>query len=308
MSKVERRMVDSGTNWWGRAAVLPAGLPQLLMLFLMLLLVLLLAPASPAVAQDTVPRIEDAELVFDQAVQAFEEGDFGMAYRRFRLLYDTYALNRKTTAAYLMAGKSLYRSGQYREAADLLTAFIRRFPTSSYIGEAQRTLDFALQQMELAEGRRETIDLGVLLPLGGEPLLVGPEHLETLLGTVTEALAGSYVSYAYKDAFAFLIISLTFGLFVWLMYEAIVNKDDRAYCRVEAFFPWLGLLAFSILGIVVGGWAEATWQLPRNSLFGRLATKAGGGVAFFVVATAVDHVAPWRSVTWISSAYVPAAT
>src|SRR5690606_12373712 len=62
----------------------------------------------------------------------------------------------------------LYRNGQYREAADLLTAFIRRYPTSSYLGEAQQTLDFALQQVDLAATRVEPVELGILLPLGGQ--------------------------------------------------------------------------------------------------------------------------------------------
>ena len=128
--------------------------------------IVLLLLARPAAAQ--VQRIEDAELIFQQAVEAFDEGDYGMAYRRFRLVFDTYTLNPKTTAAYLMAGKSLYRDGRHREAADLLTAFIRRFPTSSYLGEAQRTLDLALQQLEREGQRPATIALGIALPLGSD--------------------------------------------------------------------------------------------------------------------------------------------
>lgn len=120
------------------------------------------------VPQDEIPRNEDAELVFEQAVEAFEAEDFGMAYRRFRLAFEAYPLHRKTTAAHLMAGKALYRNGEYQAAADLLAAFIRQYPTSSYVGEAQRTLDFALQQLSQAEQAAQIITFGVMLPLGNE--------------------------------------------------------------------------------------------------------------------------------------------
>lgn len=133
-----------------------------------LAVVLALLVAWPAAAQEAVPRIEDAELVFQQGLEAFEEGDYGMAYRRFRLLYDSYALNRKTTAAYLMAGKALYREGRYQDAADLLTDFVRRFPTSGYVDEARQVAAYAAQQIERTGEEARTVDLGILLPMNGD--------------------------------------------------------------------------------------------------------------------------------------------
>ncbi|MEX1054557.1 MAG: ABC transporter substrate-binding protein [Rhodothermales bacterium] len=114
-----------------------------------------------------MPRDGEAELVFEQAVEAFEEGDYSMAYRRFRLVYDSYPINRKTTAAMLMAGKSLYREGRYQEAVDLLDALIRLYPTSSYHDEANRVREFALDRLRGGGESRAARGLGILLPADG---------------------------------------------------------------------------------------------------------------------------------------------
>lgn len=135
-------------------------------LLVMSLLGMLAAGPRPAAAQ-AVPEIEDAELIFDQGLQAFEEGDYGMAFRRFRLVYDNYVLNRKTTAAQLMAGRALYRAGRYQEAVDLLAAFVEQYPTSSYLDEARATIAHAREQLGLEADAAETIRLGIALPLGG---------------------------------------------------------------------------------------------------------------------------------------------
>ncbi len=119
-------------------------------------------------AQEPVPRVEDAELVFEQAIDAFEEGDYGMAYRRFRLVYRTYDINRKTTAAMLMAGKSLYRSGEFQNAAALLDELIDRYPTSSYLDEARTIRQLALDQLDESVRQMSVQDLGVILPLEDE--------------------------------------------------------------------------------------------------------------------------------------------
>lgn len=121
--------------------------------------------ATSAVAQQPVPTIEDAEIVFDQGIEAFEEGDYGMAYRRFRLVYRTYEVNRKTTAAMLMAGKSLYRDGQYDQAAALLQELIDRYPTSSYLDEAQAVRELALHELDRGRQQMNVRELGIVLPL-----------------------------------------------------------------------------------------------------------------------------------------------
>ncbi len=110
------------------------------------------------------PFIEQAESTFAQALEAFEAEDYGMAYRRFRLVYGDFAFNRKTTAAILMAAKSLYRDEQYELADDLLYRFLEQYPTSSYVGEARITQ--ALVEQGLAREARlaQQFRLGIALP------------------------------------------------------------------------------------------------------------------------------------------------
>ena len=144
--------------------------PSLVRSFALSLLTLLLAGffAAPAAqAQQVVPANDEAELVFAQAVQAFEDGDYGMAYRRFRLVYTRYELNRKTTAALLMAGKALYRQGEYERAAEVLNELVAVFPTSGYVGEARRVLGYARQHLGGEVPQTRLVDLGILLPVGG---------------------------------------------------------------------------------------------------------------------------------------------
>ncbi len=133
----------------------------------LLLFVFFLALAAPAQAQRTVevPRNDEAELVFEQALEAFGSGDYGMAYRRFRLVYTQFPLNQKTTASLVMAGKALYRQGNYRHAAALFDEFIRAYGTSRYVPEARRMLDFIERAQAGGATQRETVSLGIALPL-----------------------------------------------------------------------------------------------------------------------------------------------
>ena len=135
-------------------------------LFALMLLAGLAAAPGPAAAQEAVPRIDEAEAIFGQALSAFEAEDHGLAARRFRFVYDSYPLHRKTTAAILMAGKALYRAGDPQAAIDLLTEFRRSYPTSSYLDEADQTIRFARQALDARED--EPIQLGIALPLGSQ--------------------------------------------------------------------------------------------------------------------------------------------
>lgn len=121
--------------------------------------------ATGQISGGTVQVISGAEQVFDQALQAFDGGDYGMAYRRFRLVYTSYPLNVKTTAALLMGGKALFRQGRYQDAIDLLEEFVRAYPTSSYVDEAERTLRLAEEIRSLRVSAPDTTHLGVALPL-----------------------------------------------------------------------------------------------------------------------------------------------
>ncbi|PSQ92729.1 MAG: hypothetical protein BRD30_02120, partial [Bacteroidetes bacterium QH_2_63_10] len=72
----------------------------------------LVATPGHAQEQEGIPKIPDAELLFEEGIAAFERGQYNTAYERFRLVSE-YKLNRKTTAALLMGGKALIRLGRY---------------------------------------------------------------------------------------------------------------------------------------------------------------------------------------------------
>lgn len=132
-------------------------------------LLLGLLVAGPVWAQqngaDRVQRNAQAEEAFERALEAFEAENYAIAYARFLEVYERFALHRKTTAAMLMAGKALYRNGEYRRAVEVLTALQRDYPTSSYRTDAGRTLGFAQQKLREEELRGAPIRLGIALPM-----------------------------------------------------------------------------------------------------------------------------------------------
>ena len=129
----------------------------------------LLLVTLPASAQsngpDPVQQNPQAEALFEEALQAFETENYAIAYQRFREVYERYRLHRKTTAAILMAGKALYRNREYDRAVEVLTMFLREYPTSGYRADAGRTLGFAQQKQREAELRADAIRIGIALPM-----------------------------------------------------------------------------------------------------------------------------------------------
>ncbi len=163
------------------------------------LLTLLVAPLAQAQVP-TVPRVAEAEMIFEQGVQAFESGDYGMAARRFRLVYTQYPLNQKTTAATLMGARSLMREGQTAQAQALLRDLLTSYPTSRYAGEARRMLngDGALP----TPARRERTTLGIALPLRGDAGPLTQSFFNGLRMAVDEHNAqprGPLVEMAFRD-------------------------------------------------------------------------------------------------------------
>ncbi|RMF60645.1 MAG: outer membrane protein assembly factor BamD [Bacteroidetes bacterium] len=115
-----------------------------------------------------VPRIEAAEEVFAEGLDAFKAGNYGLAFRRFQIVIDQYPFNRKTTAAWLMSGKALYRNGAYARAAEVLASFLSMYPSSRYADEARRTL--ALAREAATQRERPVVTFGILLPMDGPDL------------------------------------------------------------------------------------------------------------------------------------------
>src|SRR5690606_41576392 len=68
----------------------------------------------------------------------------------------------------LMAGKSLYRDGQFEEAIVVLDELIDRYPTSGYLAEARRVRRLAEEARDGAGGDRRVRTIGIILPIDGD--------------------------------------------------------------------------------------------------------------------------------------------
>ena len=91
----------------------------------------------------------------------------------------------------------------------------------------------------------------------------------------------------WKGVAAFGIVLLAFAVLILMIYEAVVHNNPHAYCNAKPFFTPFFIMAFSILGLFLGGWARTHWQVPEGLPYAGLALRAGGGVAFFLIAAVV---------------------
>lgn len=119
-------------------------------------------------AQYAVPADEAAAVLFEEGLAAFEDADYRRALDYFERVYERRPVHTRTTAALVMAGKALYRSGEYARCLDLLRDFERQYPASRYGSEAGRLRVYAEVQLEHAEARRAAVKLGVALPMNPE--------------------------------------------------------------------------------------------------------------------------------------------
>lgn len=110
-------------------------------------------------------RSPDAEQEFQVALNAFESGDYASAFYGFRNVYERIPVHVKTTAAYLMAGKSLYRNGDYLAAIQLLGEFQTQYPTSQYTEASERLQVMAQRDLQRVAFNENAVRLGLALPL-----------------------------------------------------------------------------------------------------------------------------------------------
>ncbi|MFB6099600.1 MAG: ABC transporter substrate-binding protein [Salinibacter sp.] len=133
----------------------------------LVVLLFVVTGATPGRAQKQggIPKIPNAELMFEQGLAAFERGQYKTAFERFQLVAE-YELNRKTTAALLMSGKALVRLGRYREALDRLRTLIERYPETRYREEAKALIQRAQRWLRDRMQQPDTLRIGVTLPMG----------------------------------------------------------------------------------------------------------------------------------------------
>ena len=140
------------------------------MLRLVLPLLLLAAVAAPAAAQPaTAERVPAAEAAFEEGLGLYRAADFDGAYAAFLRAATEFGYNQKTTAARLMAGKAAYAAGEVERATATLDALLANYPGSRYAAEAERVAELA----RTADVQRAPLDLGVILPAGGDDGYLG---------------------------------------------------------------------------------------------------------------------------------------
>ena len=98
--------------------------------------------------QDSVVYKTAAERQFQDALKFFTDGRYREAGVGFQRIINQPEVSHRTTAAYLMAAKSLYHQSEYRSSAALLRRFLDRFHRSEYIDDAHYTLALDYYQIE----------------------------------------------------------------------------------------------------------------------------------------------------------------
>ena len=137
-----------------------------------LLLLLVLFVAAPLAAQPReAASIPAAETSFNNALRSYDARQYDDAYRSFIRAATEYGYNQRTTAAYLMAGKSLYADGRLAEAASAMTTLLRAYPDSRYADEARAVRRAATSRIEQDAAVPTALDVGILLPMDPRDLV-----------------------------------------------------------------------------------------------------------------------------------------
>src|SRR5690606_36552124 len=129
----------------GRASIFPTPIvrrtevsaPMLAPRLFFLLALLVLTPLARS-QPPTAARVPAAETAFENGLQAYVEGAYEEALRLFARAAGEFGYNARTTAALVMAGKSAYAAGDFGRAVATLDEFLRRYPNSRYVPEAER--------------------------------------------------------------------------------------------------------------------------------------------------------------------------
>lgn len=98
-----------------------------------------LALSSISISQSRWEYRSDAEEKFEAALEKFSRGEFFDAAADFEYLINL-PRHQRTTAAYIMLGKSFFQAKQFRESVNVLKKFIDNHLESTYIDDAYYTL------------------------------------------------------------------------------------------------------------------------------------------------------------------------
>ncbi len=81
-------------------------------------------------------EVQAVDSLFFRSVSAYQQGDYAEALQLLELLNEVYPGHARTTATYLMQGKTLYKLHRYQEAQDIYNKIINQFPGSYYVDDA----------------------------------------------------------------------------------------------------------------------------------------------------------------------------
>jgi len=81
-------------------------------------------------------EVQAVDSLFFRSVSAYQQGDYTEALQLLELLNEVYPGHARTTATYLMQGKTLYKLHRYQEAQDIYNKIINQFPGSHYVDDA----------------------------------------------------------------------------------------------------------------------------------------------------------------------------
>lgn len=116
-----------------------------------IILFLIITSVSPILAQnaarDSIVFRAEVEKVFVDAMRHFQDGEFDTAAVEFVRCIREFPQSHRATGAYIMAGKSYYRLGNYRESVRLLKNLMDLYPESAYTADAQYTLGLNYYRM-----------------------------------------------------------------------------------------------------------------------------------------------------------------
>jgi ABC-type branched-subunit amino acid transport system substrate-binding protein len=125
-------------------------------------------PAAASDEQDSVLFRRDADQKFLSGIAYFRGGHFDTAAAIFQSIAREQPIHHRTTAAYIMGAKALYRHNEFRPSVALLKECLSRFPNSSYVYDARYTLgldyvrmgnhlDGAIELLSVKEGSSDSV-------------------------------------------------------------------------------------------------------------------------------------------------------
>jgi tetratricopeptide (TPR) repeat protein len=96
--------------------------------------------AASSLAQQSIGYVKDAEGVFQEGLNRFNDHRYRESAQVFDRIIREYPSSHRITAAYVMKGKALYRLNENLEASRTLKTFLATYPSSSFVPDARLTL------------------------------------------------------------------------------------------------------------------------------------------------------------------------